>query len=187
MNLKQIIEKVQPYNEQEQKDKELMLHELHNNKDLLLRSNTAMHFTASAWIVNPKRTKVLMIYHKIYDSWSWCGGHADGDEDLLAVAQKEIFEECGLTSVRLTSKIPFSIEVLTVDGHIKKGLYVSSHLHLNVTYLFEADENETLILNEEETAGICWFDIKDVEKAVSEQWMMDHIYKKLLQKMKEEK
>ena len=29
--------------------------------------------TASAWVVNPGRTKVLMVYHNIYKSWSWLG------------------------------------------------------------------------------------------------------------------
>ena len=39
--------------------------------------------------MNKDKTKVLMIYHNIYNSWSWTGGHADGDEDLLYVAIKE--------------------------------------------------------------------------------------------------
>ena len=37
-----------------------------------------------------------------------------------------------------------SLEILTVDGHEKRGVYVPSHLHLNVTYLLEADEAEVL-------------------------------------------
>ena len=31
----------------------------------------------------------------------------------------------------------FSLEILTVNGHFKKGIYVPSHLHLNVTYLVQ--------------------------------------------------
>ena len=33
-----------------------------------------------------------MIYHKIYKSWAWTGGHADGDSNLLHVAIKEAKE-----------------------------------------------------------------------------------------------
>ena len=70
------------------------------------------------------------------------GGHADGDADLLRVAKKEVMEECGLQQLTVVSPEIFSLEVLCVDGHEKKGQYLSSHLHLNVTYLFEADPAE---------------------------------------------
>ena len=84
-----------PYNEQEEKDKVLILDFLDRNPDAFLRSNRLAHMTASAWIVNPARSKVLMVYHRLYDSWSWTGGHADGETDLLAVALREVREETG--------------------------------------------------------------------------------------------
>ncbi len=90
-------------------------------------------------VVNKDRSKVLMVYHNIYNSWSWMGGHADGETDLLSVAIREVKEEAGISNVRPVSEEIFSLESLTVDGHVKKGNYVSSHLHLNITYLLEAD------------------------------------------------
>ena len=81
-----------------------------------------------------------MVYHNIYDSWSWLGGTWRMERrDLLAVALREVKEEAGISYVRPVSEEIFSLESLTVDGHVKKGKYVSSHLHLNVTYLLEAD------------------------------------------------
>ena len=88
MGLKEQIEKYSPYNEQEINDKEMMLKYIDTFEDVLTRDNKMCHFTASNWIVNKERTKVLMIYHNIYKSWAWTGGHADGDEDLLHVALK---------------------------------------------------------------------------------------------------
>lgn len=85
-----------------------------------------------------------MAYHRLYDSWAWLGGHADGDRDLLAVALREVREESGLTEVRPVSEDLYSLEILTVDGHEKHGRYVSSHLHLNVTYLLEADPSAAI-------------------------------------------
>ena len=29
--------------------------------------------------------KILMAYHKIYDSWAWVGGHSDGNSDVKLV------------------------------------------------------------------------------------------------------
>ena len=68
-----------------------------------------------------------MAYHNIYRSWAWLGGHADGDEDVRRVIKKEIQEESGLTEVKFLSDELFSLEILTVDGHEKRGEYVSSH------------------------------------------------------------
>ena len=183
--MKQLIEdikKFKPFNEQESIDKEVILHAL-NIDNIFLRDNLLMHMSSSCWIVNKTYDKVLMIYHKIYDSWSWLGGHADGNMNLVEVACKELEEESGLKNYKLVSEIPFSIEVLTVDGHIKKNKYVNSHLHLNVTYLFEVDEDELLVTNEVETNGVKWIPIENIENEVSEVWFMENIYKKLLLKM----
>ena len=70
MNLKEQIEKYEPCNEQEAKDKETMLKYINTFDDVLTRNNEFGHFTASSWVVNKERTKVLMIYHNIYKSWS---------------------------------------------------------------------------------------------------------------------
>ena len=80
------IRSYRAYNEQEERDKELILHCMESEKDIFTRENRLAHMTASAWIVNEDHTKVLMAYHNIYHSWSWLGGHADGETDLLKVA-----------------------------------------------------------------------------------------------------
>ena len=128
------IENYPPFNEQEEKDKALILGWISNNENAFSRENTVAHITASAWVVNKDRSKVLMVYHNIYNSWSWLGGHADGETDLLSVAIREVKEEAGISNVRPVSEEIFSLESLTVDGHVKKGNYVSSHLHLNIRY-----------------------------------------------------
>ena len=136
MNLKQQIQNYKPYNKQEEKDKEQMLKYIDTFTDVLTRENTKCHFTASNWIVNKERTKVIMAYHNIYQSYSWLGGHNDGDQDFKHVAYREVKEESGVEHVKLLSDDIFSLEILTVDGHIKHGVYVPAHLHLNLTYVF---------------------------------------------------
>ena len=59
---------------------------------LLTRDCAYAHVTASSVIVNRARTKTLMAFHKIYQSWAWTGGHADGETDLLHVAMREARE-----------------------------------------------------------------------------------------------
>lgn len=185
MNLNQQIINYQPFNEQEAQDKKLLLALLseHGIKALLTRENALAHFTASAWVVDLKHEKVLLAYHNLYDSWSWLGGHADGQEDLLAVAMKEVTEESGLTKLRPVSKEIFSLEVLTVEGHEKKGAYVSSHLHLNITYLIEASEEESLTIKPDENSQLGWFLREEAVAASSEPWFQTRVYTKLNQKL----
>jgi len=182
MSLYEEIKRYQPTNEQEARDREIMLRFMENNSDCLSRENLIGHFTASAWTVNPERTKTLMVYHNIYDAWSWTGGHADGEEDLCAVAMRELREETGVTNATLLKPEIFSLEILTVNGHVKKGVYVPSHLHLNVTYLAQATEEETLVANKDENQAVKWFTFEEACKASTEVWMVENVYKKLISK-----
>lgn len=193
------IKRYEPWNEKEALEKQQILRFMEENPDCLTRENQIAHMTVSAWVVNPQRTKVLMAYHKIYDSWAWLGGHADGCADLLSVAVREACEEAGLkpqpkpdgsdagvlTGVRPVSREILSLETLTVSGHVKKGQWVPSHLHLNLTYLLEAPEDAALAVNEEENSGVAWFTFEDALKASKEPWFVEHIYSKLIKKMEE--
>ncbi|MBR2067676.1 MAG: NUDIX hydrolase, partial [Solobacterium sp.] len=156
--LRKEIENYIPFNEQEERDKELILRAL-KEQDIFYRTNTIAHMTASAWVLNEEHTKVLMAYHNIYDSYAWLGGHADGNEDLLTVAIQEVKEESGIEEVKAISEKIFSLESLTVDGHIKNGSYVSSHLHLNITYLLEASDQQPLHHKEDENKAVKWFSL----------------------------
>ncbi len=183
---KELIEQLKayiPFNEQEEKDKDIILHFLSEYDDIYLRSDLVAHMTASAWVVNSSMDKVIMAYHNLYRSYSWLGGHADGDEDLLHVAIKEVQEESGISNVRALSEDIFSIEILSVEGHFKRGQYVPSHLHLNVTYLLQADENESLHIKEDENSAVGWFGLEEAVEKSNEIFFKENIYNKLNSKL----
>ena len=182
MNRQELLNQIEyytPFNEQEETDKQLILNWIRNNTNAFSRENTVAHMTASAWVVNQDKSKILMVYHNIYNSWSWLGGHADGETDLLAVALREVKEEAGISHVCPVSEEIFSLESLTVDGHVKKGKYVSSHLHLNVTYLLEADSEEAVSIKADENSGVAWFTPEEALAASTEPWMVQRVYRKL--------
>ena len=179
--IKQIEEYI-PFNKQEEQDKAQMLAFLHSGAELITRNNPVAHLTASAWVVSPDRKQVIMVYHNLYKSWSWMGGHADGDWDLLGVAKKEVMEECGLQELTVVSPEIFSLEILSVAGHEKKGQYLSSHLHLNVTYLFEADPALPLRIKPDENSGVAWVAVEDIPEKTNEAWFRERIYSKLQKK-----
>ena len=150
MTLIEQLLQYQPYNEQEKADLQVMLDFLSRHDDAFLRTNLIAHVTASGWVINGDGKKVLMAYHKIYDSWAWTGGHADGEEDLLSVAVREAREETGLQTVTPVMEAPFSVEILTVK--------------------------------EDENAGVSWFDQAEALEKCSEPWMIDRVYRKLMEK-----
>ena len=179
MSLFENIRNYKPLNQQEASDQKRMIEYMRHNANYLNREDEIAHFTASMWTVNRERTKTLMVYHNIYDSWSWIGGHADGIEDLCWVAMRELKEETGVGNAVLVSPEIFSLEILTVDGHVRKGVYVPSHLHMNVTYLAEADENQELMVNSAENQAVKWWSFEDALRVPKEPWLVEWIYKKL--------
>ena len=183
MELLDALNRFRPCNEQEETDKKQILSLLSSEQDLYTRDNPVAHLTASSWVVSPDRKQVLLVYHNLYRSWAWMGGHADGDRDLCRVALRETREESGLQDLTLVSPDIFSLESLTVDGHEKRGKFVSSHLHLNVTYLLEADPRQPIRIKPDENSGVAWFPVEEVAGKVSEPWMMQRIYSKLMKKV----
>ena len=158
---KEILEFV-PFDEVEKKEKEHFLRFIDTFSDVLTRENEFGHFSASCFVVNKTRDKVLVVYHNIYQGKVYPGGHADGCEDLLSVALREVEEETGLKAKVLDSSI-FAISSCSIVGHVKRGRYVSSHIHFDVIYLVEADDSLPLCYREEESAGVEWISLDELD------------------------
>lgn len=148
---------------------------------ILTRESEIAHMTASSIIVSPDRRRTLMAFHRIYDSWAWTGGHADGESDFEAVARREAQEETGISGLRRLGRGIASVEILPVWAHVKRGRAVGSHLHLNVSYLFEADEKLPLRVREDENSAVGWIEIDRLGEMVSEPPMLP-VYRRLLKR-----
>lgn len=187
MSITDDLKAFSPYNEQESADRAFILERLAHDANVFDRSAPA-HMACSIWTVDPTFSQTLLVYHNIYGSWSWIGGHADGQRDLAAVALRELAEETGVEGARLVPAGPgglLSCEVLTVDGHVKREAYVSSHLHLNVTYLAVADPNENVRIKPDENSGVRWVALDDAIALSSEPWIRERIYRKLIEKTRQ--
>ena len=178
-----LIKDYNPFNEQESKDKEIIIKCENIFDDILTRKNEIAHMTSSTFVVNKPRDKVLMVYHNIYNTWSWMGGHNDGDDDFLKVAIKELEEETGVTDIKVLGEGIFSLDVLDVKSHIKRGKYIAPHLHLSVAYLVEANEEEELIVKEDENSGVMWIPINEINNYVKNEPHMQKLYQKFIEKM----
>lgn len=178
-----IIKNYIPKNTQEEVDKKVILelYDIYGDK-LFNRECLVAHFTASSLIFDNDLKHMIMIYHNIYQSYSWTGGHNDGDHDFFKVSLKESLEETGVSPAKLhpLGLDMSSLEILTVKPHIKHNKFVNGHLHLNVTYLFQTDYNQLLATPENEAKDIKWIDIDKVLETTNEADMRP-IYEKNIQ------
>ena len=125
--------------------------------DCLRRTCREGHLTASAWIRDAARMRVLLTHHRKLDRWLQLGGHVDGEADLAAAALREAREESGLTRLRLVSP-----EVFDVDRHrIPARGAEPEHWHLDVRFLIEADPEEALTVSSE-SRDLAWVSLRDV-------------------------
>ena len=183
MNFADEIQKYLPVNEQEAADKSVILDLISTyGQKLLKRENLAVHVSSSGFIVNQTLTKTLVIYHNIYKAWTWTGGHADGEANLLNVAIKEAMEETGVSKIKPLSQQPAVLDILSVPAHVKNGKYVSTHLHISVGYLLAADDNQPIFIKADENSGVQWIMLGDLFKYCTEPEMVG-VYRKLLNRL----
>ena len=171
------INKYIPKDEQEKIDKKAMIEFIAKFDNTLSRENLIAHFTTSAFIVTKDFNKVLFAFHNIYQNWAWIGGHNDLDNNFLNVCLKEVNEETGLTNFKAYSNEPIMLDIIHVTNHIKNGNYVGDHLHLNLTYLVVASEDDELIIKPDENSGLRWFNIEEMVQLTDEE-RMKPIYNK---------
>lgn len=174
----------QPYNETEQQHKEEILRQWNLFGDEIFKRPDGGHFTASSIILNPAMDKMLMVYHNIYQSLAWTGGHADGAQNLLQKAAEEAREETGIQElIPLCSEI-LSLDVLPVKAHMKRGRTVAEHRHYNVAYGFLASEKQPLTVKPDENSQVCWVPL-DAWKAQCQEPHMIPVYEKIIERMKQ--
>ena len=181
MHFIETIKNYIPKCDQEKHDREIILDYIKDYEfNILTRENRIAHMTSSGLILNETLDKILMVHHNIYQTWAWTGGHADGNSDLLEVAISEGLEETGIEFLEPLSTEPLAIDILPVLGHIKRGHYVSAHLHLNITYVLIGDESKSLVIKEDENSGVKWILVSDLKRYSNELYMID-VYLKIIE------
>lgn len=180
--LRDLLKNYIPGNQQETDDYKIFLERAENQINLTRDSDA--HFTASSFVINQGHTKVLAIFHNIYQSWGWMGGHADGDPDLLHVAKKEAWEESGITNLKLLRPAPISIESIPVLAHVRRGVPVPEHTHLNITFLFEADDSQDIRIEPSGNSGVKWIPLEELVTTSLEPHMQV-IYQKIIDRIQD--
>jgi len=131
------------------------------HEDAFYRELRPAHVTASAWVVSPDRTQVLMLLHGKHHQWFQPGGHADGEPDVMAVALRELAEETGLDSaqIRLLDEQVFDVDIHAIPAHDDD----SAHGHIDVRFLVEID-NTLPVPGNDESHEVRWVPLYEVPR-----------------------
>ncbi len=141
------------------------------------------HVTASMLIVNPSRTRALLMFHKKLKRWLQFGGHSDDSPDVLDTATREFHEESGIEKEPRIFSYPREIQIpiFDVDIHdIPADLkWRPIHKHYDIRFLWIIDDDTIFARQEDEVDDIRWFDIEWIEEYVVEKWLL-----RMLEKIK---
>jgi len=137
---------------EEQPTRERMVALLRGTPACFQRTAFPGHFTGSGLVVNADGSRVLLHHHRKLDRWLQFGGHCDGDEDILRVAQREALEESGIPGLIVASQRPFDLDIHEIPAHGVDPV----HFHYDVRFMLIAPESATPVLSEE-SHDLRWF------------------------------
>jgi 8-oxo-dGTP pyrophosphatase MutT (NUDIX family) len=142
----------------EREAREKMVELLDSTSECFLRSSFPAHFTGSAFVVNADGSRALLHHHRKLDRWLQFGGHCDGDEDVLRVAQREALEESGIGGLIIASARPFDLDIHEIPAHKAEP----AHWHYDVRFVLIAPE-DAVHTTSAESKELRWFTADEME------------------------
>jgi 8-oxo-dGTP pyrophosphatase MutT (NUDIX family) len=140
--------------------------------DVLLRSATSPfsrahfapgHVTASAFVVDPDGSRLLLHHHRRLDRWLQMGGHVDAEESVIDAALREAREESGLEAIELATRAPFDVDVHTIPA----GKGEPPHLHFDVRFIVRAPDPAAIRIAPDESNALRWFALDEAIDAMN--------------------
>jgi len=134
-------------------------------------ANLEKHFTASALIKN-NEGKVLLVYHKKLNVWIYPGGHIEANETPDEAVIREVKEETGL-DIEIVGDIEISLNDNEADVSVLQNPYIilcerikgnKGHYHIDMVYACRIIKEQKLEYNRNESDGIGFFGIGDIQK-----------------------
>ena len=124
-----------------------------------------LHFTGSAFVVHPPTRRVLLRWHARQQAWLQVGGHADpGEEQALAIAEREAREETGLADLR-----PWPDDRLlhAVIVPVPASATEPDHEHADLRFVLATDQTDAA-RPEQPSGRLRWLTVPDAMALTTE-------------------
>ncbi len=132
------------------------------------------HFTATGYVVNATRTRMLLVRHRKLGLWLPPGGHLEANEVPHEAAVREVLEETGVharpvpLNPVLSSTGPGVSELprpwVMLEQHIPATAREPEHTHLDLCYLLEADDPVASLAQDAEVSAAQWWDRTAIDR-----------------------
>ena len=122
----------------------------------------ARHFCASAYVINPKNKKILLVKHHLFDKWVQPGGHIEDNETPEETAMREVFEETGIRIKLLGDHFPREDDLIRPLG-IQCNRKDNGDKHFDIIYAAVPNNGDAELVVSGESTGIGWFSRKELE------------------------
>jgi 8-oxo-dGTP pyrophosphatase MutT (NUDIX family) len=144
----------------------LLRGQIANRDDIHSRQTFPGHVTTSAFILEPRGERILLIHHRSLDRWLQPGGHYEAPEDLAGSALREAVEETGMEGLVIdswhrTSGLPIDIDSHRIPARPERG--EPEHWHHDIRYVVRAEEGSTIRPDLREVHGAAWRDLQELE------------------------
>ncbi len=144
--------------EVEEAHRQTILRQVEATPDWWHRDTLPGHVTASAYLVSPDLSQLLLHHHRKLDRWLQLGGHDEGERHPAKAVIREVAEESGLVAFDFYGQpVIFDLDVHPIPAHGDQPV----HDHLDVRYLMVADPDEPLRRDEAESKALRWFPLAE--------------------------
>ncbi|MBL7158850.1 NUDIX domain-containing protein [Candidatus Microgenomates bacterium] len=155
-----LINKIEPMDEKEKKDKELILDWLESGESIYREENPQAHLCAYFPVVNLQKTQMFLVHHRKSGLWLPNGGHVDKGESLEETVIRELKEELDISWKKALK--PFFVSRITTKGKD------AGHIHNDIWFLVEIDERTSLNSDKREFHDWGWFGLNQAAFKSSE-------------------
>ncbi|MFI3243438.1 MAG: NUDIX hydrolase [Akkermansia sp.] len=118
------------------------------------------HITGSCLLLNPAGDKCLLTLHRKLKRWLQLGGHAEGETNVLDVAQREAVEESGITEIEAIEAAIFDVDIHLIPERPHLG--EPAHFHYDIRYLMRAAHEDYTC--SEESDALAWLSWQDAQE-----------------------
>ena len=157
--IRDLVDRVVPWDEREVADRERLLGRIHSGEPLFRVAKPAMppqHLAVYAALIDDRDMSVMLVHHLAAQAWLLPGGHVDEGEDPRWTVRRELGEELQVAPAfhPVFGEDPVFLTITQTRG-------MGSHLDATLWFAFAFDRSAVLTPDDREFTATKWLSLVD--------------------------